>query len=374
MPVIDTPHKSVKVDIEVKECAGFVSAISDDEITYKGVKSGRVEGYLATWDKDRGNDVFHPGAFADTITEMKARGRDLRLKDVHGRTIGVFDHQTLREDAKGLYGVGYINLEVQQGREAHSLIKQGAYDAFSVGFSVPRGGSKGEFPYGRDIYKANLWEASVVDEPMNPNAEITGFKSVTSFQDLPLADVGKSWDSSAAEKRVRAWADAGDAPNVRYRRAFLWHDTDEPENFTSYKFPIADVIDGQLRAVPRAIYAAAAALQGARGGTTINEDDKSKMRRHLDRYYSKLDKNPPWGEKMIGEILGETEEIKSMTVRQIEQALIESGASKEQAKTLISVLKKSEPKGDDDNNIDEQEEKALNEVWAELEKLDTKLG
>ena len=363
----DKAKKGVDVNIEVKECAGFVSAISDDEITYKGVKSGRVDGYLATWDKDRGNDIFHRGAFVDSIAEMKARKRDLRLKDSHGRTIGVFDHSTLREDDKGLFGVGYINLEVQQGREAHSLAKQGAYDSFSVGFSVPRGGSKGEFPYGRDIYKADLWETSVVDEPMNPHAQMTSVKSVTGFQDLPLADAGKSWDASKAEKRVRAWANADDEPNGRYRKAFLWHDADEPESFTSYKFPIADVVDGELKAVPRAIYAAAAALQGARGGATISDEDKSKMRRHLDRYYDKLGKDSPWGEKMIGEILGDTDEIKEMTVRQIEQALIDGGASKDQAKTLISTLKKSDSDDDDDN-----EQKGLDDLFSALDGISSK--
>jgi hypothetical protein len=56
------------------------------------------------------------------------------------------------------------------------------------------------------------------------------------------------------------------------------------------------VVDGALKAVPRGIFAAAAVLQGARGGTDISEDDQAKMRRHLARYYAKLDRTPPWEE------------------------------------------------------------------------------
>lgn len=348
-----------------KRMAGFVNDVSDSDIMYKGVKSGRVEGYIATWDKDRGNDVFFPGAFIDSIAEMKRRNRDMRLKDMHGRTIGVFDHNTLMEDQKGLFGVGYINLEVQQGAEAYSLAKQGAYDSFSVGFSVPDGGSKGEFPFGREIYKANLWEGSIVDEPMNPEAEITGIKSVTAFADLPIADNSISWDSSEAIKRVRGWAGAEDEPNERYKRAFLWFDSDNPDNFGGYKFPIADVIDGRLMAVPRGIFAAAAAIQGARTETTIPDEDKSKIRAHLDRYYAKLDKEPPWGKKMLGDLLGNEEEIKGMTVRQIEQTLVDAGCSEKQAKTLISNLKKVDP----EQEQDQEEKKQLGNLEAELKKL-----
>lgn len=355
-----------------KKNAGMVELVTEGDILYKGVKSGRVEGYLATWDKDRGNDVFHPGAFLDSIAEMAKRKRDLRLKDMHGRTIGVFDHTTLREDSKGLFGVGFINLEVQQGQEAYSLAKQGAYDSFSVGFSVPKGGSTGDFPYGRDIFKAQLWETSIVDEPMNPEAVITHVKSVMPFQDLPLED-SKTWDSSAAEKRVRAWAEAEDGPNDRYARAFLWVDESDPENFTSYKFPIADVVDGELRAVSRAIYAAAAAVQGARGGTKISAEDKEKIRSHLDRYYKKLGKESPWEKDMLGDLLGTEEEIKGMTVREIEQTLVEAGCSKEQAKTLISSLKKQEQEEEPDE-LSEEEQKAIADTLAELKKFGENLG
>jgi hypothetical protein len=118
--------------------------------------------------------------------------------------------------------------------------------------------------------------------------------AITPFQDLPLADRGHHWDADEAEKRVRRWAGAKDEPNDKYRHAFIWYDDQKPDNFTSYKLPIADDIDGRLTAVPRAIAAAAAVLDGARGGVQIPLDDIDKAKANIAKYYAKMGERPPW--------------------------------------------------------------------------------
>lgn len=118
--------------------------------------------------------------------------------------------------------------------------------------------------------------------------------TVTSFSDLPVGDRSRRWDGSAAEKRVRQWADAQEHPNARYRKAHLWYDNERKDEFTAYKLLIADVIDGQLTAMPRGIIAAAAIVDGARGGLDVPASDAPKLRRHLARYYKKLGQEPPW--------------------------------------------------------------------------------
>jgi hypothetical protein len=97
--------------------------------------------------------------------------------------------------------------------------------------------------------------------------------AVTAFQDLPLADRDREWDGAAAEKRVRAWADAEDEPNQKYRDAHVWYDADAKQNFTAYKLLIADVVGGKLVAVPRGVFAAAAVMQGSRGGVDLPAKD-----------------------------------------------------------------------------------------------------
>ena len=118
--------------------------------------------------------------------------------------------------------------------------------------------------------------------------------SVTSFQDLPLADQDRAWDGGAAERRVRTWADAEDGPNQKYRDAHVWYDGDSKDNFTSYKLLIADVIDGKLKAVPRGVMAAGGIMDGARGGVDLPKDDIDRVKSHLAKYYKKMGDTAPW--------------------------------------------------------------------------------
>ena len=118
--------------------------------------------------------------------------------------------------------------------------------------------------------------------------------SVTSFQDLPLADRDREWDGNAAEKRVRRWAHAEDEPNERYRDAHVWYDNENKDNFGAYKLLIADVIDGRLRAVPRGVMAAGAVMQGSRGGVDLPKKDVDRVKSHLAKYYDKMGDDAPW--------------------------------------------------------------------------------
>jgi hypothetical protein len=118
--------------------------------------------------------------------------------------------------------------------------------------------------------------------------------AVSAFQDLPLADRDRKWDGDAAEARVRAWASADERPNERYRDAHVWYDADDKDEFGAYKLLIADVVDGRLRAVPRAIMAAAGVVQGARGGVDLPERDIDRVRSHLAKYYAKMGDTAPW--------------------------------------------------------------------------------
>jgi hypothetical protein len=118
--------------------------------------------------------------------------------------------------------------------------------------------------------------------------------SVTTFKDLPLADRDREWDESDADKRVRKWADAEDRPNGKYRDAHVWYDAAEKDEFGAYKLLIADVVDGQLRAVPRAVMSAGGILQGARGGVDLPNKEIPRVKSHLAKYYEKMGDTAPW--------------------------------------------------------------------------------
>jgi hypothetical protein len=118
--------------------------------------------------------------------------------------------------------------------------------------------------------------------------------AVTSFQNLPLADRDRPWDGDAADKRVREWADATEEPVARYRDAHVWYDADNKDEFGAYKLLIADVIDGRLMAVPRAVMAAGNVMQGARGGVNLPKSDIDRVKSHLAKYYDKMGDTAPW--------------------------------------------------------------------------------
>lgn len=118
--------------------------------------------------------------------------------------------------------------------------------------------------------------------------------SVTPFKDFPMADRKRAWNGAAAEKRVRRWAHAQDGPNGQYREAHVWYNREKKDEFTGYKLLIADVINGELTVVPRGVMAAAAVMQGSRGGVDLPEGDITRVRNHLAKYYKKMGDEAPW--------------------------------------------------------------------------------
>jgi hypothetical protein len=118
--------------------------------------------------------------------------------------------------------------------------------------------------------------------------------AVTPFQDLPMADRDREWDGAAAEKRVRKCAGAEDRPNEKYRNAHVWYDAANRDKFTAYKLLIADVINGELKAVPRGVMAAGNVMQGSRGGVDLPAKDIDRVKSHLAKYYAKMGDTAPW--------------------------------------------------------------------------------
>ena len=118
--------------------------------------------------------------------------------------------------------------------------------------------------------------------------------AAVSFGDLPLASQTRRWNGAAANRRVRRWAGAQQEPTARYRRAFAWYDAQAKDNFTAYKLQIADIVDGELTAVPRAVISAAAVMQGSRGGVDLPPADVPAVQKVLARYYKKMGATPPW--------------------------------------------------------------------------------
>lgn len=147
------------------------------EVEIDGQNFGIVRGYASTYGNvDRGNDRVINGAFTKSLNQYQQTGRPIKMYYQHDNKeiIGGFPIDKIRDDANGLYVEGQINLNVQRGREAYALAKQGVIQDFSIGYTVNDYDIKAGV---RELTDLTLWEISMVGEPMNTEARILSVKA-----------------------------------------------------------------------------------------------------------------------------------------------------------------------------------------------------
>ncbi|MEM9574355.1 MAG: HK97 family phage prohead protease, partial [Pseudomonadota bacterium] len=136
---------------------------------------GTFSGYASVFGLlDLGKEIVAKGAFAKSIANKGAPGIRLLFQHKPDEPIGRWDE--IREDTKGLYVKGRINLEVERGREVHSLMRSGSIDGLSIGFKTVRSRSEKGGTI-RRILEADLWEISIVTFPMLPDARVDHVKA-----------------------------------------------------------------------------------------------------------------------------------------------------------------------------------------------------
>ena len=148
-----------------------------------GTEVGVFEGLASTFgNRDMVGDVIAPGAFLASLT----RPKQIKMLWQHDARAPIGTWEQIAETAAGLAVKGRLVLEVQQAREALALLRVGAVDALSIGFSVPRDGASFEQDKAaRRITTVDLWEISVVTFPANPKARISRVKTRVGAQTLP---------------------------------------------------------------------------------------------------------------------------------------------------------------------------------------------
>ena len=137
--------------------------------------------------------------------------------------------------------------------------------------------------------------------PTNQGNQITGKskmdkeemeKTAHGKQDAPIADTN-AWDGAAAEKRLLAWAGGPDKDNVNWQKfgkGFLYHDPKNADNIGGYKYPVADIINGQFKISAAALSAAAGRINQSSG---IPSDELNSMKATLRSYYKDIGEDAP---------------------------------------------------------------------------------
>lgn len=150
-------------------------------------------------------------------------------------------------------------------------------------------------------------------------AAITDLSAAASGKtDLPVAPRETEWDGAAAAESVFGWAsDAdGNVDPAKAGDAFFWYDPAAPELRGSYKLGFARLQDGALQMVPDGVFAAAAAVQGARGGVDIPEADMDGVKAKIKAAYATVSEalgeehTVPW-EAMSDESDAKLEELEA---------------------------------------------------------------
>lgn len=148
---------------------------------------GEIEGYGSVFgNSDSYGEIVEPGAFAKSLTS----GRRVLMLWQHDTHQPIGQWTEAREDARGLYLRGRLNLGVKAGQEAHALLKAGDIGGLSIGYRevTTRQNSDGTV----SLLELDLREVSVVSMPANEAATVTRVKQLGSQADLEklLRDAG----------------------------------------------------------------------------------------------------------------------------------------------------------------------------------------
>lgn len=137
--------------------------------------TGEFEGYASVFNSvDQVGDTILPGAFAKSLSRKQ---RPAMFINHDHYSIPVGDWAELREDDKGLFGRGVIDMNHRDGPSLYSAMKRRAMNGLSIGFlmgqkdyDVAEGG-------GRVIKRVDLKEVSVVTFPCEEKARVSAVKA-----------------------------------------------------------------------------------------------------------------------------------------------------------------------------------------------------
>ena len=283
---------------------------------------------------DLGNDTILKGAFTESLAEFTPK-----LVWQHRMDMPIGRIESIFESDKGLRIKGLLpKADTFVSGRIIPQMRIGSVDSMSIGFSIKESDTSGDI---RVIKKIQLFEISLVTLPMEPKAKVESFKAVVPFQDLPLAAKDTPWDATAAIERVRSFTDSKDEPSQSYRRAFSFFDEEKPESFASYKLLIADIIDGTMVAVPKAIFAADALLNGTSDNTKIDNIDKIEISTNIERYRKKIEDADGSQEQRAIINIDNLDALKTAkTKKDFEVALRDTGHFSRKASVFIASLMK----------------------------------
>lgn len=190
--------------------------------TIKSIETdGTFTGHASIFgEMDSYRDIVLPGAFQKSLQEdFIAKGRKVPMLWQHDPKSPIGVYTEIKEDKIGLYVEGQCNMDVQKGREAHSLMKQGALSGLSIGYDTVIS-EWDEKAITRKLMEVSLWEVSPVTFPAGDGARVSSVKSIGLMENLSdvedyLREEGFSKSESLAlVARIKAIASRRDSASA----------------------------------------------------------------------------------------------------------------------------------------------------------------
>lgn len=142
--------------------------------------AGNFTGYGSVYGNiDQGGDIVSPGAFAESLVTWQQKGRLPAMLFGHqAGELPVGTYQKITENPAGLWLEGNLAIDTQKGGDLHKLMKIGAISGLSIGFRT-RDDAYDQVTGIRTIKKADLYEISIVNMPMNDSARVVSVKGMS---------------------------------------------------------------------------------------------------------------------------------------------------------------------------------------------------
>jgi|SRR5579871_761854 len=128
--------------------------------------------------------------------------------------------------------------------------------------------------------------AAASEEQQQAEPDVT--KGACGKTTWPLADRNAAWDSGEAHARLVEWAGGADDFSVaKLKQVHFWC-AEDAEKLGDFKLPFCDVVDGDVKAIPHAIFSVAGVLQGSMGGADIPDEDADAVKKKVETYYNRM--------------------------------------------------------------------------------------
>lgn len=152
-------------------------------------ENGAFEGYASVFGElDAYRDIVVAGAFNKSLQEdFLSKNRKVPMLWQHDDADPIGIYPVLHEDSKGLFVQGACNMEVQQGRECHALMTQGALTGLSIGYNTIDADWDDQ-NHARILKTLKLWEISPVTFPAGDEARVSQVKSIAEMTSLSEAE------------------------------------------------------------------------------------------------------------------------------------------------------------------------------------------